>query len=369
MIFLDYLTGNFEMAFELVGLLLMLGISVHISEQMKRWTRLLVILLFVESLSFHLEKWTQSFETLSPLRVILTIIVYSLYPFIIIVMMRMLFDNISRKQIIILLVPQLICILLYSTSQWTHLVFWFEAYNRWRGGTISILPYIMFVFYALIFLLMNILYFKNYSGTKALTFIYFYITVVPILSVFYYKFIDEGKDYCALFSSAILLYFIMVYIHMARTDPLTGLLNRLSYNIKYTNKVTGVISIDVNGLKSINDSEGHNAGDLALITVANILKSYCGKHAMVYRVGGDEFVVLYTKVDEKDIVDVINTMQEKLAQTDYSCSFGYAMVNSEGDVSKAIAESDVRMYSEKNKYYANCKKNTKRSVVTDENDT
>ena len=365
MLLLDYLTDNFEMVFELVGLLLMLGISVHISERTKKATRWLVILLFAESISFYIEKWTQSFETLSPLRVILTINVYSLYPFIIIVMMCMLFENISRKQMIILLVPQLICILLYATSQWTHLVFWFEATNHWKGGALSILPYVVFIFYALLFLLMNILYFKNYTGQKSFTFLYFFITLIPVLGVIYYKLINDGKDYSALFSSAILLYFVMIYIHMARTDALTGLLNRLSYNVKYMNKVTGVISIDVNGLKSINDLEGHNAGDLALITVANILKSNCGKHAMVYRVGGDEFVVLYSKADEKNIVDVINTMQEKLAQTEYSCSFGYAMVDSDGDVGEAIVKSDERMYSEKNKYYASCKNNTKRSAVTD----
>ena len=104
-----------------------------------------------------------------------------------------------------------------------------------------------------------------------------YIVIVPILGMLYYRIFTEGRDYSALYTSAILLYCILLYGYMASIDPLTSLLTRLVYNQQIKNKkVSGVVSADVNGLKAINDSEGHEAGDLALKPVAEILKKIAG---------------------------------------------------------------------------------------------
>ena len=54
----------------------------------------------------------------------------------------------------------------------------------------------------------------------------------------------------------------------------------------------GVIFTDLNGLKIVNDHQGHEVGDKALKLISDIIASNCGKKGVVYRVGGDEFVVL-----------------------------------------------------------------------------
>lgn len=80
----------------------------------------------------------------------------------------------------------------------------------------------------------------------------------------------------------------------ANTDPMTGLLNRRSFIEQFetarAHKVTGsFIMADVDDLKMINDQYGHLAGDDAIISVAEALKTVLGEESLIARVGGDEF--------------------------------------------------------------------------------
>lgn len=80
--------------------------------------------------------------------------------------------------------------------------------------------------------------------------------------------------------------------HEATHDKLTGLLNRRAL-FEYTGPWAVCTMIDVNGLKSINDNEGHAAGDTYLLTVASRLAREARiAGGTVYRIGGDEFVML-----------------------------------------------------------------------------
>ena len=351
MVFFDYLTENFEMIFELVGLLIMLGISVHIPDKLKTYTRITVALLFAESLAFHFEEWTQTFEKLSALRPILTAVVYSLYPLILIALMQVTTrGNQSKKKLLLYLIPELISVPLYFTSQWTRLICWFDGNNHYHGGVLNLLPYAVFVVYSIIFIIENVAYFKGISRISRLASVY--IVAVPVIGMLYYRFFTEGKDYSALFSAAILLYFILIYISMAKTDPLTSLLNRWSYDLETEKNVTGVISVDMNGLKAVNDSGGHGAGDAALRKIADVLKSCVGAKASVYRIGGDEFAVLYKNASEEEVSAAVGKMRRQLAKTEYTCSFGYAMVKPEGTLKDAVRESDANMYAEKAAFYS-----------------
>ena len=80
----EYFLNNFPMLFELIGLLIILFISAHISRRVKTYTRLAVLLLLTSILVTAFEGWTQTFERLSLWRPILTAFKYSLYPLILI---------------------------------------------------------------------------------------------------------------------------------------------------------------------------------------------------------------------------------------------------------------------------------------------
>ena len=206
----------------------------------------------------------------------------------------------------------------------------------------------IFGFYSLVFLIQNLRYFSSYTGKDRLTAVY--IIIGPLVGVVYYRIFSENKDYSALMCSAILLYYIFVYIHMAKIDPLTALLNRQSYyhDMELRAKtITGVVSVDMNELKYINDNLGHQAGDDALQTIADILRDNCGRGASVYRVGGDEFVILYSGAGEAQLTEAIAAMRQKLSETSYTCAFGHAMVQPGGSINDAVVEADGRMYADK----------------------
>ena len=103
---------------------------------------------------------------------------------------------------------------------------------------------------------------------------------------------------------------------MSNTDELTGLYNRHAYeDFVQKSEDEGVaenlwlMGVDVNGLKVTNDTKGHKAGDELIVGVAGILNSAISSFGTVYRVGGDEFVVILYGT-EKEISACLERMQD-----------------------------------------------------------
>ena len=140
------------------------------------------------------------------------------------------------------------------------------------------------------------------------------------------------------------------------TDFLTGLQNRNSY-IKMLDKLSGqtlqslgVIYIDINGMKKINDSNGHEYGDRVIKKVADTLKLRVGPEA--YRVGGDEFTVLCVDIEEQEF----RALTEKLVRDfdknkEYDVSIGHTWKEGNISADEEILKADDLMYAEKQRYY------------------
>lgn len=140
------------------------------------------------------------------------------------------------------------------------------------------------------------------------------------------------------------------------TDLLTGLQNRNSYIkmldgiSRQTPRSLGVIYIDINGMKKINDNNGHEYGDRVIKKVADTLKRHVGCEA--YRVGGDEFTVLCADIDEQDF----RMLTEKLIcdfdkNKGYDVSIGHTFREGDVSVDEEILKADDLMYAEKQQYY------------------
>ncbi|MBR6917702.1 MAG: GGDEF domain-containing protein [Clostridia bacterium] len=351
MLIKEFISNNYVMLFELVGILLMLRISAHISSRMKKLTIVVILLLFVETVFYNLEAWTQTFDELSILRPLLLATVYSLYPVIIVFLTLITatsFKPFKKWQLVLLALPELICIPIYYTSQWTHLVCWYADTNVYKGGPLSRLPYIVFAFYFAIFLISNIAYFRKYSFLNKI--VPLYIIFGSGLGVILFIAFELSGNYSTLFISGILLYYLCIYIHISRVDTLTSLYNRQSYYLDITDqdeKITGVVSVDMNELKYINDSFGHEAGDDALRKVSAVLKDYHGEGGTVYRVGGDEFIILYRSTPEEDVFSYISKMREMMDKTAYTCAFGYSAKSPDEGVDRAVCRADAEMYADK----------------------
>lgn len=126
--------------------------------------------------------------------------------------------------------------------------------------------------------------------------------------------------------------------NQARTDWLTGLANRLALSRRLEQGLPvghGIGMADINGLKAINDGQGHAAGDAFLRQVAHRLTEVAGPHGRVYRFGGDEFIVIASH-------DTLLTM-EVLLHAEGQVSFGWAPA--EDDPAGALSAADVAMYT------------------------
>jgi len=157
--------------------------------------------------------------------------------------------------------------------------------------------------------------------------------------------------------------------YMYVSDVLTGLKNRYGFEedsqrmfelVRGSGRTLAIITIDMDGLKGINDNYGHAQGDIALKAIANSMAAACFAEELCYRVGGDEFQVLALDYGEGDVQRYSERFEGFLA--DYNsrskhpyavrASFGYAICSADGG--KTLGEwmtlSDDRMYAEKTKH-------------------
>ena len=150
--------------------------------------------------------------------------------------------------------------------------------------------------------------------------------------------------------------FVLFYLrtHDNYIDPLTSLRNRFAYydDIENLNRnITAVASIDMNGLKRLNDTQGHAVGDAALAGIGKCLQRVNDRRTLAYRMGGDEFVVLFIGQDAEQVARALRRISEDVAAEGYSVSVGYAMKTPEQSLDDALRESDQNMYREKAEYY------------------
>lgn len=123
-------------------------------------------------------------------------------------------------------------------------------------------------------------------------------------------------------------------------DSLTGVYKReILDNLKRDNYA--VCLIDINGLKVVNDTLGHDAGDNYIVEIVNTIQKLVRKDDIIVRYGGDEFLIIFKDVDESNF----NVVKERLNKK-ASCGFS---INK--NLRQAINMADKDMYNNKNNYY------------------
>jgi diguanylate cyclase (GGDEF)-like protein len=152
--------------------------------------------------------------------------------------------------------------------------------------------------------------------------------------------------------------------HMAHFDSLTGLANRFTFNEALKKSCIevdeqhgfGVLYVDLDNFKHINDSMGHDAGDKLLIAVAGRLREIAGKGDVLARLGGDEFVLMHANCTSdmaiglaQRVVNVMSTPFEIGGVTIYvTTSVGVAIAPEHGrDPIDVLRASDIALYSAK----------------------
>jgi diguanylate cyclase (GGDEF)-like protein len=150
---------------------------------------------------------------------------------------------------------------------------------------------------------------------------------------------------------------------IALTDSLTGLSNRTHMNqILYKeyarferhNQRFGIIMLDIDHFKRINDSFGHDVGDTVLKKLAQIFENSIRTSDFVARWGGEEFLICCTTIEERDLLPIAETIRQLVADTEFdkvgqiTASLGCAAIVKGENISELIKRADVALYEAKN---------------------
>lgn len=155
-------------------------------------------------------------------------------------------------------------------------------------------------------------------------------------------------------------------LSLSLIDDLTGLNNRrgflalAEYQVKVarrTGKSFLLAFVDLDGMKQINDTFGHQEGNRALVDAAKVLKDSFRQSDVLTRLGGDEFAILIAEADGTSIYTVVQRVQQKLLSCNadpgrqYDLSFSIGIVaddaTQQSDLEQLLSQADALMYEHK----------------------
>lgn len=252
--------------------------------------------------------------------------------------------------------------ILSFTAPVNHLLFYIDSANRYHRGPWFWQPQLvtyLFLIYVMIILVMNR---KKIDLSLLIPMMLF--PVLPIIGTLLQMLFYGLSTAWSGVSISILIVYIYIQSQKSSIDYLTGLYNRrhldiyLNNNIRGRgrNQLLGVLMIDVDRLKGINDTWGHEMGDRALKHCARILRKCFRRRDFIARYAGDEFVAVLELENENDIHVVIKRLEDTLKEMKdgedipYKLSFsvGYGIFPDDGiDAARILKMADERMYHDK----------------------
>jgi diguanylate cyclase (GGDEF)-like protein len=147
--------------------------------------------------------------------------------------------------------------------------------------------------------------------------------------------------------------------HEATHDSLTGLPNRRAFRARLEGEIGArgggfaLVLCDMDNLKTVNDTHGHDAGDKALQMLADALRAELRRSDEAYRVGGDEFAVLLPGASRLDAERVMRRLRDTIpggtptGANRIEASFGIALLEPGDDAERVITRADEALYQAK----------------------
>ncbi len=346
----EYIVENWALILVLIAFAVSIRTTVFMDKSTARRMCVLIPGLFLLSVVVFLEFWLTDRGGYRQERVILMAVRYSATP----VIVAMLLYTLVRRVRWFIFIPALVLTVVNIISVFTGIVFSLDEAGALRRGPLGLLPYIVAGLYGVS--LVWILYRQSnrlYTEIVPIAFLAFAFASGLFLPFVFGK--AFSQMFCITIAIALLVYYEFSLLQQTKKDPLTGVLNRQAYYADTKTSpedITALVTTDMNGLKEINDSRGHEAGDEALTAIALGLLRAAGRGQSVYRIGGDEFIILCRRASREDVVRLAEDVGKNIGETGYHCAIGYSWAeDGKKDLEEMLRESDRMMYENKAQYY------------------
>ena len=346
----EYLLQNWSLLMILPAFTIALNISVFLDKKTIKRMLFLIAGVFLLSLAVFAEFNIPAIQENRVLREVLMAIRYSASPFIV----AQIIYTLIKKQSRLIFIPAIILAIIDFVSIFTGIVFRIDEDNSFSRGLLGYLPFIVAGLYSLALVVLLI----KRSNKKWMEIVPIIFLSIALASQVIFPFIfgsDFSKVFCPTLGIALFIYYVFEILQQTKKDSLTGLLNRNAFEADIDNNpedITALISLDMNGLKTLNDTQGHAAGDEALLTLALCMNRALKSRQYAYRIGGDEFAIICRKATKSDVSALTERIKRNIKGTKYHCSIGYCFCDdSSMTVEEMLKKSDKMMYDDKNRYY------------------
>jgi diguanylate cyclase (GGDEF)-like protein len=347
----EYILQNWPLILTLAAFAISLKETVFLDKATIRRMYALIVVIFLLSLVVFTEFLLADLGRYTGLRVVLMAVRYSTTPFIIALVIFTLTDQ-PRFRVFI---PASLFAARNVRSIFNGIVFRVGDDGVFLRGPLGLLPFLAVGLYCV--LLLRVLLKRSSKQTLEiipLAFLGFAFLSGLLFPFVYHR--DYAKIFCPTIAIALYVFYVFSILQLTKKDPLTGLLNRQAFYADVESdpeNVTALVSIDMNGLKAINDRSGHTAGDEALAAIAQCFLRAMSRRQQCYRTGGDEFVIVCRKTPQSELLQLVEAIRSGLAETGYSCAIGYCHSADGADsVAQMLQRSDEIMYAEKARYYS-----------------
>lgn len=337
---IEFLAENYVSLIMLIGMYILTRFDVFLEQKVIRMLRWMIGLLCILIAADFAETQFGNLDHLTVWRKLLSAVCYSLRPVIVLMLVTIIQKRVKKR----LLIPAVLNIIAAFSVFFTDIVYSFSDDNHFQRGPLTAVPYIATANYVLV--LFQVSFHVLAKRTTEEGWIVLFLALAATFA-FLLSWKGHSEVTNATYTAELLLYYLYIYSQYTMRDALTGLLNRQSFYSdleKRQNAITGVVSIDMNELKWINDSQGHAAGDRALTAIAEALQQPLSGRESLYRTGGDEFLMLCRAKCGEEIGALVEAMRKAVTAAGYSCAFGYC---AEGSADEMLREADRLMYADK----------------------
>ena len=283
-----------------------------------------------------------------------SIIAYILRPGIAYVLLLIPLRNKQKAKSVsyLMAIPLVINAIFLLISPLCGIVYTFTGMNSYSGGPLKYLPFAVGVVYLICFVVFLGLSSKSNNVVERK------VSILVVIMVGLSVYVESEFGLLGSLPTACIIgmifYYVYFFIDYYTKDSLTGAYQRSKFyhDIK-RDGFRYFIIFDINGLKRINDESGHICGDNALKSFGKSVLSVLPPKANFYRIGGDEFVILFSCVEESNVNQLLKKIESKIntSALPYGISYGFAGFNKAEDFNTAYKNADKILYENKQRFW------------------